>query len=347
MSKTYKKILIIKPSSLGDVVTALPALAALRRSFPDAHISWLIRPVFAPLIDHHPFVDRVIQFDRRFLGKAWYHPRAFAALVSLTRTLRNARFDAVFDFQGLFRTASLAWLSGCPQRFGMARSREFAHIFYTSKVPPQESRMHVVDYYLEVVRAAGAAVSDAEFILAPDDNADRRISELLEKRSVPRDNYAVLVPGSAHADKCWPVERFAALADRLAADFDLSIVATGSPSESPMVERLRELSRVKVENLAGQTSLAELTAVMRAARLVVTNDTGPGQIAAALGIPIVMIFGWSNPARVAPYHRDDSVAAVEPFGRGPKPASRDPKHHISNVTFEQVWDLVCHQLGAE
>ncbi len=110
---TFKNILIMKPSSLGDIILVLPALTALRRNFPDAKISWLVRPEFAALLENHPHLDRIIPFDRKFLGKAWFHPCAFAALLALIRRLRTARFDVVFDFQGLFRTASLAWLSGC------------------------------------------------------------------------------------------------------------------------------------------------------------------------------------------------------------------------------------------
>lgn len=123
-----KNILIIKPSSLGDIVLALPALSALRRNFPDAEISWLVRPEFALLIKNHPHLNRTIFFDRRLLGKAWYHPRALAGLVALIRKLRKAKFDAVIDLQGLFRTAVFGWLSGCKKRLGMTAAREFASL---------------------------------------------------------------------------------------------------------------------------------------------------------------------------------------------------------------------------
>jgi serine/threonine protein kinase len=113
LRSAQKNILIIKPSSLGDIVMALPALSALRKSFPEAKISWFIRPEFAPLLKNHPDLTEVILFDRKFLGKAWFNPRAMAALLSLIWRLRRSKFDAVIDLQGLFRTASLSWLSGC------------------------------------------------------------------------------------------------------------------------------------------------------------------------------------------------------------------------------------------
>ena len=118
MTETYKNILIMKPSSLGDIILALPALTTLRKNFPKAKISWLVRPEFAALLENHPHLDHIIPFDRKFLGKAWHNPRALGNLVSLVRRLRADKFDVVFDFQGLFRTASLAWLSGCKKRFG-------------------------------------------------------------------------------------------------------------------------------------------------------------------------------------------------------------------------------------
>ena len=157
MPMELKNILIIKPSSLGDIVFALPALSALRRNFPDAKISWLVRPEFAPLLENHPHLTEVILFDRKRLGKAWFHPGAFCLLVSLIHQLRRREFDVVFDFQGLLRTAALSWLSGCKNRFGMANAREFARLFYTHKVHQDEDGVHLVDYYLKIVQAAGAA----------------------------------------------------------------------------------------------------------------------------------------------------------------------------------------------
>ena len=344
MPKALKNILLIKPSSLGDIVLALPALSALNNSFPDARISWLVRPEFAPLLQNHPSLTDVIIFDRRFLGRAYYNPKAFAALLSLIRRLRHNKFDAVFDFQGLFRTASLAWLTGCKKRFGMTAAREFANIFYTHKIPQDGDCIHLVDYYLKMVQVAGASDTDVEFVLPHSPKAVNTITELLNNHSVTPDNYAVFIPSSTHSDKCWPLERFAALADKISSRFGLSIVVTGTPFEKGAVENLKDKAGVPLTNLAGRTNLAELIALLKTARLVVSNDTGPGHIAAALGVPLVMIFGRSNPARVAPYRRSHCVAAVEPNGRGLRPDSADPKHNIKAVTLDHVYQKVCEQV---
>jgi len=341
-----KNILIIKPSSLGDVVLTLPALSALRRSFPDAKISWFIRPEFAPLLDNHPHLDGIIHFDRKYLGKAWYNPRAFGALLSLICRLRRSKFDLVIDLQGLFRTASLAWLSGCKKRFGMTTTREFAHIFYTHKPTQDQSCIHLVDYYLKIAQAAGASDLSVEFILGTDRADVDSVNRLLTEQQINPDNYAVFVPGSAHNDKCWPIERFAALADKISSQFHLSIIATGAASEKDTVERLRNLANVPIANFAGATSISELVALLKTARLVVSNDTGPGHIAAAEGTPLVLIFGRSNPARVAPYGRPHCVVAIEPDSRGFKADSTDPKHDIKAITLDEVYQKVCEQLNS-
>jgi lipopolysaccharide heptosyltransferase I len=346
LRSTAKNILIIKPSSLGDIVLTLPTLSALRRSFPDAKISWLIRPEFAPLLDNHPHLDNIIHFDRKFLGKAWYNPFAFAALLSLIHKLRQSKFDVVIDLQGLFRTASLAWLSGCKKRLGMTTAREFAHIFYTHKLAQNQSCIHLVDYYLKIAQAAGASNLSVEFLLNTDHTAADSVHRLLTAQKINPDNYAVIVPGSAHSDKCWPIERFVALAEKISSRFGFSIVSTGTKAERSVIENLRRKTSSAIVNLAGLTNLRELTALIKYARLVVSNDTGPGHIAAALGVPVVLIFGRSNPVRVAPYGRSHCVAAVEPDGRGFNADSKDPKHDIKAITVDEVYQKVCEQFGS-
>ncbi len=347
MPESFKNILIIKPSSLGDIVMALPALTALHKSFPDARISWLIRPEFAPLLENHPHLSDIILFDRKFLGKAWFHPRALACLLSLIRRLRRSKFDAVIDLQGLFRTASLAWLSGCKERLGMANARELANIFYTHKTEQNQDCIHAVDYYLKVVRDMGVSKMQVQFVLPVDSGAADSADRLLTGHHIKRDDYAVFVPGSAHKSKCWPAQNFASLAEKMTSQFGLSIVVVGTRPEKTITERIVSGAGVLVTDLAGLTSLPELVVLFKQARIVVSNDTGPGHIAAALGVPLVMIFGPSNPIRLLPYRRPETLAAVEPFGRGLKLQSSDPAHAIEAITVDQVYQKVCEQLSSQ
>jgi lipopolysaccharide heptosyltransferase II len=331
---------------MGDIVLALPALTALRKSFVDAKISWLARSEYTPLLEGHPHLDQVILFDRIFLGKACYHPKALGALVSFVLRLNKSRFDVVFDFQGLFRTAAFAWLSGCRRRFGPAKTRELAGLFYTDKIPQGQDHIHLVDYYLEMTRSAGAINLPAEFVLPDDPAAKTAVSKLLAHHGLEPGNYVVFVPSSAHFDKRWPTERFAELAGRITERFDLPVAAVGSSNDSTLVDELKTLAHVRIADLTGRTSLKELISLLGTARLVVSNDTGAGHIAAALGRPVVMIFGRSNPARVAPYGQADSVVAVDLDGRGFAADSTDPRHDIRAITVEQVFQTVCRRLHA-
>jgi ADP-heptose:LPS heptosyltransferase len=167
---------------------------------------------------------------------------------------------------------------------------------------------------------------------------------LLSKHNVISDKYVVFAPGSAREHKCWPTERFAALADKITSQFGLPTVAVGTASEKNIIDNLEELANVPIANLAGKTGLRELTALLRATQLVVANDTGPGHIAAALGVPLVLIFGPTNPVRVAPYGRDHCVVAVDPDGRGTEPNSTNPEHNIKAVKLDDVYQKVCEQL---
>lgn len=345
MSEDFKNILLIKPSSLGDVVQALPALSALHRSFPAAKISWLIRPEFAELVENHPHLTETILFDRKFLGKAWFHPHALFCLLSLIRQLRRSRFDLVIDLQGLFRTACLGWLSGCKKRFGMTNAREFAHIFYTHKTRRDQNSIHVVDYYLKIVRAVGASETEVHFLLPVNSNAADSVNKLLESHDIKPDNYAVFVPASAHKSKCWPASNFASLAEKMAAKFGLSIILVGTEPERLITEEIVSASNFKVMNFTSLTTLSELVALFKGARVVVSNDTGPGHIAAALGVPLAMIFGPSNPIRLFPYGRAETLVAVDPFGRGLKLQSSDPAHAIDAITVDEVYEKACEQIA--
>jgi heptosyltransferase-1 len=344
MADEFKNILIVKPSSLGDIVMTLPALTALRKTYPHAKITWLIRPEFAPLIEAHPHLDDIIHFDRKFLGKLWYHPLAFVALLKLISRLRRKKFDAVFDFQGLLRSGLMAWLSGAKRRFGPTTAREGAHLCYTDPIVRDQSSIHVVDYYLKFVNSAANARQDAQFVLPNDSQADDFIARILSEQNIAPENYTVLIPGSAHTEKCWPIERFAAVADRINSDYQLQIVTVGTASEAPINQKLKQSAKTPITDLTGRTNLKQLVSLLKNARLVITNDTGPGHIAAALNIPLVMIFGRANPIRLYPYNNKESVVAIEPFTRGADINNTHPKYHVKNIKTDDVYNKIKSQM---
>ncbi len=338
------KILIIKPSALGDIALTLPVLASLQASFPDAHITWFIRPEFAPLLENIAALDDIIIFQRKHLGKWWCNPRQFSALMRLFAELRKGRFDLVLDLQGLFRTAFFAWLTGARRRFGMKTAREFATLFYTDKIDLDADSVHVIDYHRKILAAAGARTIINDSNLFATTQAAEHVSQLLQDRNVDLRNYVVLVTGSAHASKCWPVEKFAALADRISERFGADIIAAGFAAEKPTIARLAELAGAPVVDLAGHTDMGTLIALLAGAKLVVSNDTGPGHIACALDVPVIIIFGPTNPSRIRPYAKPHAVAAVDPDARGNAIDSTDARYRINAVSVENVFAQVEYNL---
>ena len=339
-----KKILLIKPSALGDIALALPVLSMLRKSFPDAKISWFVRPEYKPLLDCTGELDDMIIFDRRALGKWWYSPKAFRQLVGLVRRLRREKFDLILDLQGLFRTAMFAWVSGSKKRFGMKTAREFATLFYTDKIAMEDDSVHVIDYYRKIAAAAGASDSAVEYNLSPTAQALDSIGSLLAEHGIEKHQYVVFIATSARSNKCWPVEKFAVLAEKITQQFKLSIVTAATAAEKIITSRLTSAAKVPIVDLAGLTDIYQLIALLKNARLVISNDTGPGHIAVALGIPTVLILGPTNPARVGPYQKKNSVAAVEPNHRGSAINSANPDHSIEAVSVEDVFEKVVLQL---
>ena len=294
------RILVIKPSAIGDVVHALPVLGLLRRRWAGARISWLVTPACAGLVERHPLVDEVIRFERKELGKGWRSPRAVVELFRFTRSLKEKKFDLVIDLQGLFRSGWLAGATKAPVRVGMANAREGAPLFYTHRVETGTAEQHAVERYLTVMEALGCGRGPVEFVFAVDDG-DREFV-----RGVTPARYAVLMPGANWITKQWPVEKFAGLVGPLKDRFGLECVVAGGPDVVGLGGKI-----AGAVNLAGKTNLRQLVALLERAELVVANDSGPMHIAAALGRPLVTPYGPTNPVRTGPYGRMGSVVRVE------------------------------------
>ena len=296
------RILIIKPSSLGDVVHALPVLHLLRRRFPQAHIVWLVAPYCAGLIDGNPDLSEIILFDRRRLGQAWRSPKAFGELLALRRRLRQSRFDLVIDLQGLLRSGWLTRQTRARLRVGYANARELAWLAYTDAVPIETMEQHAVDRYLKILAAMGVETAPAEFRFPVTDKDRDAISALIE----PGVRYAVLMPGTNWETKRWPADRFGQLVQPLLDRFGLTSVIAGGADAAALAHKIPGAI-----NLAGKTNLPQLVALLERADVVIANDSGPLHIAAALNRPLVALFGPTNPVRTGPYHHDEGVVRLD------------------------------------
>lgn len=345
MADKQKKILIIKPSALGDIVHALPTVNDIRKTYQDAHICWLVRPEFAPLLEKHPDIDKVIIFDRKYLGRMWHDFKACKAFFGLIKRLRKKNFDMVFDFQGLFRTAFLGWASGCKNRYGMTGAREFAPLFYNHRIAKDKTSVHVIDYYCKMISQAGINTGPVDFNLKPDAESLELAKKLLNENNLQQKKYVVFICGSAHENKCWPIDKFADLAQRLHAETAMPVVVVGTSSESAIASQLKDSAGSPVIDLCGKTDIPQLVAVLSQAALVISNDTGPGHIAVGLSIPLVLIFGPTNPNRVGPHGSRGDFAALKPEQRGDEYRTFDPDCAIENVPVELVYQKALKQLA--
>ncbi|MDP9174115.1 MAG: lipopolysaccharide heptosyltransferase I [Planctomycetota bacterium] len=297
-----RRVLIIKPSAIGDVVHALPVLPRLRKLWPSASITWMATPPCAALVQNHPLIDDVIIFQRKRFGRVFYNPGAMLELVGLVRQLRRRRFDLVIDLQGLFRSAWVARATGAPHRIGFAGAREGAPVFYTRLVECSQENDHAVERYLKVASALGCDGGPIEFTFAVDD-ADRQFAAAL----VPAGSrYAVFLPGANWGTKRWPVEKFAGLVEPLKKQFGLDVVVAGARADSILAQQIPGTI-----NLTGKTNLRQMVALLERAELVVANDTGPMHMAAALKRPLVAPYGPTSPRRTGPFGRMDSVIRLD------------------------------------
>ena len=290
-----QRFLVLRMSALGDIIHTLPAVAALRDSFPDANIDWLVDHKWASILEGNPCIDQVIEMDRG----SWRN------VIAVVRRLHKARYTVAIDFQSLYRSAILGWLSGAPQRLGFDAhySRESgAALFYTKTISPR--REHKVEHNLELAEAAGARASKIRFPLAVDMKATDEVQRVLTAEGVGE--YFVLSPGGGWGSKCWPAERYGELHHSLSQKYGWRGVTSFGPDEGDLAERVRRSAGLP-QPIVEMFSLKQLIALLRQARFLVAGDTGPLHLASALGTPAVGLYGPTDPARNGPYSPRDVV----------------------------------------
>jgi heptosyltransferase-2 len=300
------RILVVLPNWVGDVVLATPALRAIRRRYPDAFITFLCRRYVADVVAPSEWMDECIFWSSKPPSDArnpsWQQNlREAAGLWRLGGVLRQRRFDLVIVFANSFRSALAAWLSRAPRRVGYARDGR--GWLLTERIEPLRDGkgfvpISMLDYYARLVECAGCSRESVgrahpTLFCGPEDEA------ALEARLGPFDErpLVALNPGGAYGTaKLWPAERFAAVGDALAREYGARIVATGTPAERAIGERIVAAAREPVETYFDPPlGLGPLKALVRRAALLVTNDTGPRHFAVAFGVPVVTLFGPTDP----------------------------------------------------
>jgi lipopolysaccharide heptosyltransferase II len=299
------KILILKPSSLGDVVQALPVLRLLKRHLPASEIFWWIDSLFAPLLEGDPDLTGVVRFERQRWASPFHWPEAFRSIC----WLRAQHFDWVIDLQCLARSGAFAWLANGKFLIGLDEPREGAHGFYDVAVRRASFHTHAVDWYLAVLPRLGVPVHK-NFQWLPE--RPEIAAGVKSKWQTGDTSWIALQPGARWLNKRWPVENFAELARRLAHNFpDTRFAILGNGKDKPLGEFISRAVPERCLNLCGQISLPEMVEWLRLCDLMVTNDTGPMHAAAALGKPLVALFGPTEPRRTGPYGHLESVLRLD------------------------------------
>lgn len=319
------KILVIKPSSLGDVAHVFPALEILRRSFPDSELDFVIHPAFAGLLDLSPFpVRKKILFDRKKLSSV---SGFFPALYKLVRDIRAEQYELVVDFQGLLRSAFMVMASKSCITAGFASPREkFASAAYSKKIDVKMDQ-HAVERYVELANKICGTNFSVPELKVPAIKLDGELEKMLPEK------FIVLVPGARWESKVFPPELFADSVKYLQKEFpELKGVIAGSSTDKKMADEIRKIIPDAVD-LTGKTSLLQLAEVMRRAKAVLTNDSGPMHVAAISGTKIFALFGPTDPGLTGPYGRDHLILRHETLEclncmKKRCPVSEAPKCHM-------------------
>ena len=351
-SPTLERLLIVRLGSMGDIIHTLPAATALRRAFPDATIGWVVEERWAELLctrpeprsgprsPRRPLVDRLHTVDTKKWRQAPFSPQTWERMAASLSELRAPRYQVAVDFQGAVRSGLLARWSGAPVIYGAAQPREnVASMLYTRQVVT--SGTHVVQQNLSLAAAiVPVAVNVPEVEFPRDSAAEKQWQDWLGGKGI--ENFALFNPGAGWGAKQWPPERYGQVAALLSQDGLKSLINFG-PGEDAMARAAEAASGGSAEAI-GQT-LTELIALTRRAKLFIGGDTGPMHLAAAMHVPVVALFGPTDPARNGPFA---TQAAVLRSPDSPTTHKRraQPDAGLMSISVEQVVAAARQLLGA-
>jgi heptosyltransferase I len=341
-SNDHLRILIVRLSSMGDVVHALPAVAALRGAFPNATIGWLIEERWSELLctlptprcgsrsAQRPLVDVVHAVTLKQWRRSLLASQTWERIAASLSDLRAAHYDVALDLQGAIRSAIIGRWSGAPVLYGPSHPREIpASLWYTRKVATRGA--HVVEQYSELAEALiGRSTPILDAVLPYDPNAAERVDRRLREKGIRE--FVILSPAAGWGAKQWPAERYGKVAQRLGALGVHSIINYG-PGEEPLAGEAEAASAGAAEAMS--FSIGELIALTRLARLFIGGDTGPMHLASALNVPVVALFGPTDPARTGPF-RTQSVVLRNSKSPDSLSHRHEPDPGLLEITVDEV-----------
>ena len=334
-----RAILIVRLGAMGDIVHALPVAAALRARFPDARIDWVVDERHRDLLELVRVVDRRIALRTRSASLR-------RRMMELRRTLTRESYDIAIDVQGLLKSAVVARLSGARRVLGFTAPQlreRAARVFYTETCDPGDTA-HVIEKNLTLAASLGADVSRIQFPLTVP--ASAALDALHHRHSAAGDTpFVVLNPGAAWPNKRWPPDRFGAVAEWLRRAHGLRSVVTWGPGDETTAAAVVDGS-AGAAALAPQTSIADLIAIVRGAALMVSGDTGPVHLAAAVGTPVVGIYGPTDAARNGPWSADDvTVSRFTACGCHHQRRCRVARWCLEDISVDDVITAITRRIG--
>ncbi|QDU72670.1 glycosyltransferase family 9 protein [Mucisphaera calidilacus] len=348
------RLLIVRPSALGDVARTVPVLAALRGSFPNASIDWLVHPAYADAIRCHPDLREAIPFDRKGMSGFGLRPSATRKGLSLIRRLRRERYDRVYDLQGLARSGFFTWMSGSRHRVGFADAREGAAWGYNRR--HHVNKVHTVDRMLGLLAADGVALQQEPDLRLYTPAEDQRWADsYLAKHGIDAERgFVCVAPTAQWRCKWWPMDRYAALINRIVAEPCCGgrVLVLAAPHEFDELLPLREALDAQAAgrvDFPPTASVGQLMGLLGRSGLVISNDSASLHLGVGLGRPVVGVFGPTDPRRVGPYGHDDAVvqpdAAREPGFTFDYRKHRDDQSLIAQIPVATVWSMILRVAG--
>lgn len=299
--RNIRRILIRSTNWIGDAVMTTPAMGVVRAAFPDSEIVVVANPGTADLLQSHPYCNRTLLYDKKGEHRG---VRGFLRFCGL---LRREQFDLAILFQNAIEAAFMAFFAGIPRRAGWATDCRGFLLTHGVALSQSDLRLHHTDYYIKMLHDLGLTGGNGRLYLHCS-KAERSWAE----DTLGNETWVAINPGAAYGSaKRWIPERFAAVGDRLADEFGCRILLTGGPAEQPIGSEISAAMHNQPLNLIGKTSIRQLMALIQRCRLVVTNDSGPMHIAAALEVPLVALFGPTDHTTTSPLSSSSLIVRKE------------------------------------